>query len=225
MTVGWPASQIAISGQLPKCRREASSCELQSRPGSWRRTGCRYQACGKSADLQALRPQSTSQNAAHCYQTGPKQRHGTSVLHRRCHQSLTSSEESTCDGKARPKQNQARGLRRDVRLDENAIRHGGASSVPPCDGTNQLRRSVLDGVASRKKTKNHTRPQTVRLTQRIRTVGSKREGNTSSSLTLTVRIRTWERTTNKGVTDFAYRAALAQPVNDACRVCADKGGQ
>src|ERR1700687_666482 len=225
MTVGWPASQIAISGQLPKCRREASSCELKSRPGSWRGTGCRYQACGKSADLQVLRPQSTSQNAAHGHQTGPKQRHGTSVLHRRCHQSLTSSEESPYDGKARPKQNQARGLRRDVRLDENVIRYS-ASSVLPCDGTNQLRRSVLDGVASsRKKNRNDTRPQTVRLTQRIRTVGSKREGNTASFLTLTGKIRTWGKTTNKGVTDFACRAALAQPVNDACRVCANKGGQ
>src|SRR6202158_6497493 len=100
-----------------------------------------------------------------------------SVLHRRFQQSLTSSEESPCDGKARPKQNQARGLRRDVRLDENVIRYS-ASSVLPCDGTNQLRRSVLDGVASsRKKNRNDTRPQTVRLTQRIRTVGSKREGN------------------------------------------------
>jgi hypothetical protein len=62
-----------------------------------------------------------SQNAAQGHETGLKQRHGTYVLNRRCHQSPTPSEESPCDDKTGPKQNQARGLWRGVRHDVKVI--------------------------------------------------------------------------------------------------------
>src|SRR6266403_1700072 len=101
---------------------------------------------------------------------------------------MSSSEESPCDDKTRPKQNQTRGLWRGVRHHPNVISpDGGAKyAVLPCNGTGQLRFAALHRVASvRKQNSNNAIPQTIRLTGRSGKVGSKRENGAEYQKTVT----------------------------------------
>jgi hypothetical protein len=60
------------------------------------------------------------------------------------HERQTSPEEPPCHDKTRPKQNQGRGLRLNVRLNSNVI----DCAVGPCDGLDFLRAPVLHELAS-----------------------------------------------------------------------------